>query len=68
MCEKTPITPMAHTSTFASGETFTSGSHNMFGTLDLLATATGDLRLTTPDMPVTMGTQLTRSTRSKVEK
>lgn len=68
MCEKTPITPMAHASTFASGETFTSGSHNMFGTLDLLATATGDLRLTTPDMSVTTGTQLTRSTRSKVDK
>lgn len=68
MCEKTPITPMAHASTFASGETFTSGSHNMFGTLDFLATATGDLRLTTPDMPITTGTQLTRSTRSKVEK
>jgi hypothetical protein len=59
---------MAHTSTFASGETFTLGSHIMLGTLDFLVTATGDLRLATPDMTVTMDTRLTRSTRSKAEK
>ena len=40
----------------------------MLGTLDFLVTATGDLRLATPDMTVTMDTRLTRSTRSKAEK
>jgi hypothetical protein len=47
---------MAHTSTFASGETFAPGSHIMFNTLDFLATATGDLCLTTFDVPVATGT------------
>ena len=59
---------MAHTSTFASSETFTPGSHIMFDTLDFLATATSELHLAGPDVPVTTGTRPARSTGSKAEK
>lgn len=37
-------------------------------TLDFLATAIGELRLATPDMPDTMGTRPTRTIRRKAEK
>jgi hypothetical protein len=40
----------------------------MFGTLDFVATATGDLHLATLDMHVTTSTRHARSTRSKAEK
>jgi hypothetical protein len=40
----------------------------MFGTIDFVATATGDLRLATLDMHITTSTQHACSTRSKAEK
>jgi hypothetical protein len=43
---------MAHASTFVAGKTFAPWSHIMFGTFNFLATATDDLCLATPDVPV----------------
>jgi hypothetical protein len=40
----------------------------MFDTLNFLATTTRKLHLTVPNVPVTMGTSPTRSTKSKAEK
>jgi hypothetical protein len=56
---------MARSSAFIGGEAFAPRSHVMFGSLDFLATATGELRLASPDVPITMGT---RPTRSKAKK
>jgi hypothetical protein len=58
---------MAYASTFTDGETFAPGSHIMFGSLDFLATANGDLRLADSNMYLTMGTRPARPTRSKEE-
>lgn len=59
---------MAHSLSFAGGETFAPGSHITFGTLDFFATVAGELSLVVHGMSDTNGTQLTRSTRSKSEK
>jgi hypothetical protein len=57
---------MAHSSSL-NGENFASGSHIMFDSLDFLATAADELRLTDLDMLVPTGTRPARSTRSKAE-
>jgi hypothetical protein len=59
---------MAQLSSFARGETFAPGSRITFGTLNFFATSTDKLSLVVRNVPVTMGTQPTHSTRSKAEK
>lgn len=59
---------MAHSLSFAGGETFAPGSHITFGTLDFFVIAVGELSLVVPDMPDIMGTQPRHSTRTKAEK
>jgi hypothetical protein len=58
---------MAQSSAFLGGNTFTHGSRIMFGSLDFLATATGELCLTDPNTPVAISAKPTRSTRSKAK-
>jgi hypothetical protein len=59
---------MASSLAFMRGKTFAPLSHIMFGSLDFLATAMGELRLAYPDVPVVIGTGPARSARSKAEK
>jgi hypothetical protein len=59
---------MANSSTFFGDEVYAPGSRITFGSIDFLATATGELRLARPDVPTATSTGPTRSTRSRVEK
>lgn len=70
MCQATLFPLMAQSSTFTVGETFALGSRTGFGSLDFLATTTGELCLADFDAPaMTSARGPTRSVaRSKVEK
>jgi hypothetical protein len=59
---------MDQSSAFAGGETFALGSRITFGTLNFFDTTIGELSLAAPNVPKTLGTQHTHSTRNKSEK
>jgi hypothetical protein len=59
---------MVVTSAFNGGEIFVPRSHIMFGSLDFLATTTGELCLACPDMSVTTSMGPAHSTRSRAGK
>jgi hypothetical protein len=54
-CQKTFSTPMAQSLALTDGEAFTLGSRTTLDSLNFLVTATGELRLADPDMPVATG-------------
>jgi hypothetical protein len=59
---------MDQSSAFAGGKTFAPGSRITFSTLNFFDTTIGELNLAASNVPKTLGTQHTHSTRSKSEK